>query len=87
MAKVTHYEHGTYNAICDRCGTDYKARQLKLEWTGLRVCHGPGTNDCWEERHPQDLLRGKKDDQAPPWTRPRGEEIELEVGDVTPEDL
>lgn len=55
---------------CDRCGGRYMSNQLRLEWNGLRVCHGPGTADCWDPRHPQDTLRGRPDRQAPPWTRP-----------------
>ena len=66
----TWYEHGQWNVICDRCGSEYKARQLRMEWTGLRVCSGPLTRNCWEPRHPQDFVRGVKDPQAPPWTRP-----------------
>lgn len=66
------FELGQWKAQCDRCGFDYKARHLKREWTGLRVCRGPNTNDCWEPRHPQESLRGKADRQAPPWTRPEG---------------
>lgn len=68
------YVAGQWNAVCDRCGFSFKARQLHREWTGLRVCKGPGTNDCWEPRHPQDLIQGKKDRQAPPWVRPNAAE-------------
>jgi hypothetical protein len=64
------FEPGTWNAICDRCGFKYKARQLRLEWTNFRVCSGPGTNGCWEPKHPQEKVRGKADHQAVPWTRP-----------------
>ena len=69
------YEHGQWNAVCDRCGNEYKARQLRKEWTGLRVCWGPDTTGCWEERHPQDLVRGRKDQQTPPWTRPEPPDV------------
>jgi hypothetical protein len=41
-----------------------------LEWTNFRVCSGPGTNGCWEPKHPQEKVRGKADHQAVPWTRP-----------------
>lgn len=61
---------GQWNAICDRCGAEYKSAQLRREWTGLRVCCGEGTRNCWESRHPQDFAKGKVDDQSPPWTRP-----------------
>jgi hypothetical protein len=36
---------------------------------------------------PQEFVRGKKDQQAPPWVRPEGPEITLTPGQVTPEDL
>ena len=64
------FELGAWNAICDRCGFEYKNRRLKKEWTGLIVCYGPGTNQCWEPRHPQDYVRGVPDDQSTPWSRP-----------------
>lgn len=75
-----HFEHGQYNADCDRCGFTFKARQLKLEWTGLRVCDA-----CFEDRHPQEFLRGVPDRQAPPWVRP-AQEDETPLN-VQPEDL
>lgn len=64
------FELGQWKAQCDRCGFEFRARQIKLEWTGLRVCSGAGTNDCWEVRHPQETIRGKVDRQSPPWVRP-----------------
>jgi len=73
-------ELGQWNAICDRCGGEFKARQLRLEWTGLRVCCGPGSNNCYETRNPQDFVRGKKDRQAPPWVRPEPPEIDVSPG-------
>ena len=69
------FSHGQWNAICDRCGTKYKSGQLRLEWTGLRVCSGPNTKQCWEPRHPQDFVRGKVDRQSPPWARPEPAEL------------
>lgn len=71
---------GRWNAICDRCGFKYKSNQLRQEWTGLRVCSGGGTNDCFEQRHPQDFVRGKADRQAPPWARPEPPEIDVSIG-------
>lgn len=81
------YEASQWNAICDRCGFKYKARQLRKEWTGLRVCSGGGTNDCFEQRHPQEKLRGKKDSQATKWSRPETPDYFLSTNEVTPEDL
>lgn len=70
------YRHGQWLAICDRCGFQYYSSKLRKEWTGLRVCSGPATNDCWEPRHPQDFVRGRKDNQSPPWVRPEPEPVE-----------
>jgi len=63
-AKFTKKE---WNAVCDRCGFEYKASKLREEWTGLMVCKG-----CWEPRHPQELLQVRGEDQAVPWSRPEG---------------
>ena len=84
---MSEYVAGAWNAVCDRCGFEYKSRQLSKEWTGLRTCRGPNTNDCWEPRHPQETLRAKPDRQAVPWTRPEGPDVFLSPGDVTVEDL
>lgn len=65
MSRADYYAHGQWNAICDRCGFKFKSSQLRKEWTGYRVCSG-----CFEPRHPQDYLKGRKDKQSPPWTRP-----------------
>lgn len=73
------YEQGQWNAICDRCGFKYKARQLRLEWNGLRTCCGAGTTNCWEPRHPQDFVKGKADRQAPPWVRPEPADTFIET--------
>jgi len=70
MGDADYFAKGEWNFECDRCGFKFKSGQIAQEWTGLRVCRGPGTNDCWEPKHPQQSLRGRKDDQAPPWTRP-----------------
>jgi hypothetical protein len=35
-------------AICDRCGFQYKYLELKEEWNGLLVCP-----ECYEPKHPQ----------------------------------
>lgn len=86
----TRFVKGQWNAICDRCGFQFKSAQLRSEWTGLRVCSGQGTNDCWEVQHPQDFVRGKADRQMPPWTRPDSDGIDVSPGsgnEVTADDL
>jgi hypothetical protein len=58
---------GDYNAICDRCGSKFKFSQLKLEWDGLYVCTA---NGCFENRQPQDYVKGVRDNMAVPVSRP-----------------
>jgi len=65
MGRADYLEIGTWNALCDRCQRKYKANQLKLEWTGWRVCES-----CWEPRHPQEFLRGHREDENVDWSRP-----------------
>ena len=76
----TYYAKGQHNAICDRCGFEYKSSQLKKEWTNLMVCR-----DCWEPRHEQDFVKGVKDDQSVSWTRAEGADVETDTsGWATP---
>jgi len=83
MGKRDYLKHGDWNAICDRCGIKYKASELKMEWDNLFVC-----NDCWEERHPQDFVRGLRDDQTVPIARPRPPDLFITAENETkPEDL
>ena len=81
------YVKGQWNAICDCCGFEYKSGQLRLQWNNLRTCIGPGTNGCWEPRHPQEAMRGKRDDQSLPWARPEPPEVTLGTNEVRAEDL
>lgn len=48
----------------------------------MRTCR-----DDWEPRHPQDLLRGRRDDQAVPWTRPPGADQQITVNPLDPDDV
>jgi len=74
MGKADFLKRGDWNAICDRCGEKRKASDLKKTWDGYYVC----PEKCWELRHPQDFLRGKKDDQSVPWTRPEAPDQEVD---------
>lgn len=59
-------ELGTWNVICDRCGFKKKAYQVAREpVTNLIVCR----DTCWEQRHPQEYVRSKPDDQTVPFVR------------------
>lgn len=67
MGHADYYKSGTYNGICDRCGSKFKFSDLKLEWDGLYVCTA---NGCWEPRQPQDYVKGVRDDMSVPVSRP-----------------
>src|SRR6478735_8128473 len=65
-----YYVAGDWNAICQRCGFKHKASDMKLEWTGLRVCE-----ECFELRHPQDLIQVREDYPATPWSSPEQADV------------
>ena len=67
MGHADYYKSGTYNGLCDRCGSKFKFSDLKLEWDGLYVCTA---NGCWEARQPQDYVKGVRDDMVVPVSRP-----------------
>lgn len=46
---------------CQRCGLDYRRKDIRREWTGAIVC-----KTCWEPRHPQDFVRARRDRIAAP---------------------
>lgn len=71
---------GTYNAICDVCGFEYKAKDMRMRWDGAFVC-----SSDYEPRHPQDFLRGRVDRQSVPIARPDSENFEQTP--VTVDDL
>ena len=78
MGHADYYRSGTYNGICDRCGSKFKFSDLKLEWDGLYVCTA---NGCWEPRQPQDYVKGVRDDMSVPVSRP--DQPPIYIQDVT----
>jgi len=64
MGKSDYYAAGQWSVICDQCGKKFKSSQVKKQWDGLIVC-----KRCYDPRHPQDFVRGVKDDQSVPFTR------------------
>ena len=77
------YEHGDNNVIDDRTGFKRKASQCEFEWNGFFV-----GKDQWEERHPQDFLRGFPDRQQPNVSRPGTGILFIETTDpVNPGDF
>jgi len=53
------YRPGDHYTTCDRTGFKVRASETKVEWTGARV-----RKQSWEARHPQDFVRGRKDNMA-----------------------
>jgi hypothetical protein len=62
---------GDHNAWCDQCGFKFKASELRKRWDGMYVCA-----EDYEARHPQDFIRSIPEKPAPPFSRPRNDEIE-----------
>lgn len=73
---------GDYNFICDRTGFKGKKSEMRKEWTGLWV-----RKEKWEPRHPQDLLRGRKDFPGVRIARVPGAPNQLGKNEVTIDDL
>ena len=80
MGHADYYKSGTYNGLCDRCGSKFKFSDLKLEWDGLYVCTA---NGCWEPRQPQDYVKGVRDDMSVPVSRPDQPPIYIQDETVT----
>jgi hypothetical protein len=75
----TTYKEGSYNVLCDRCGRKFKSNELRKTWDGLMVCRYD-----FEVRHPQDFVRGAKDNFALPWGRPQPIDYDLDGNPVSP---
>lgn len=65
---------GDWNTVCYQCGRKRKATYLKRHWQGYYVCP-----EHWEERQPQDFVRGVQDIQTPPWTQPMPADVFVPV--------
>lgn len=59
------YVPGEWNTVCDVCGFEYKATELKDRWDGAKVC----ARD-WEPRHVLDFFKVQPDNTGVPWSRP-----------------
>lgn len=75
-------EPGDFRVICDRSGFMCWASETVMEaHTGLRVKRG-----FEDRRHPQDFVRGVRDDQRVRNPRPEPEDTFI-VTPITPADL
>jgi Fe2+ or Zn2+ uptake regulation protein len=85
MSHVSHYKEGQHLFICDVCGTTHHSEKKKVMWDGKVTC---GRKGCFELRHPQDFVRGVKDDQTVKDNpRPRQTLSFLSAGEVTADSL
>ena len=57
------YALGKYSyGVCDRCGFRVRYLQMRMEWTGFKVCP-----ECYEPKHPQ---------LEPPYSKPDPEALQ-----------
>ena len=73
MGRADYYKDGAWSAICDECGKKFKFDQLKKRWDGLYVCQRD-----WEPRHPQDYVKGIRDNMSVPISRPEATDLLLQ---------
>lgn len=71
-----YYKPGSFWRIDDRTGFKVRAEDTKKEWNGLIV-----EKRFWEPRQPQDLVKGRADNQKVP--NPRPESTDVNIGPVT----
>ena len=66
---MTWYKKGSWNCLCDICGVQYKADQLRKNWKGLYVCPSD-----YETRQPLEFIRARSEDTSVPFSRPESED-------------
>ena len=71
------YKPGSFWRICDRTGFKVRAEDTREEWNGLIV-----SKSVFEERHPQDMVRGREDRQNVPKPRPRTVDQWIELANI-----
>jgi hypothetical protein len=71
------WREGDWLYNCQRCGFTIYGSEAKREWTGLNVC-----SKCWEPRHPQEFVRGVRDDMTVPFANPPGTPYFLGTNEV-----
>ncbi len=78
----TRFAPGDSNIICDRTGFKIKRSQARKEWNGRIV-----RKESFEERHPQDFLRVRPDDQSVRDARTEQTDVFLSTNEVTVDSL
>lgn len=72
---------GDWLFVCDKSGQEHYASDGRLEWNGLFVYKG-----YYEERQPQDFVKGVIDKQNVPITRPKTDPVFI-TDPITYDDL
>ena len=70
MVADRYYKPGSHYKICDVSGFKTRAGDTRKEWQGLVV-----DKRFYEERQPQDYVKGVRDDQTVPDARPRPKDV------------
>lgn len=70
MSRKTYWAEGDYKALCDGCGFEFKASELRERYDGMMVCQ-----EDWEPRHPSERPLSIRSPRALPWTRPEGPDV------------
>lgn len=65
MGRVLKFKMGSFYRVDDRTGFPQRAERTRQEWQGLIV-----DRSVWEPRQPQDLVKGRPDNQTVPKPRP-----------------
>lgn len=65
MGESNYYSDGQWNVTCDLCSKKIKSSTATKTWDNFYVCRHHR-----EARNPQDFLRGVKDEQTVPFSRP-----------------
>lgn len=74
MGTKLHYKPGSFYRICDRTGFAVRAEHTQKQWNNIIV-----RDRSFENRQPQDFVRGRRDDQTVPQPRPRSANVFLGV--------
>jgi len=74
MGQADFFAKGQWNFFCDLCGAKRKSSDGIKTWDNFYVCRKHK-----EERNPQDFLRGVRDDQSVPWSRPEASDTFVSV--------
>ena len=76
------YTSGDHYVICDRCGFKVRRSDARKTWDNLIVCPFD-----FEERHPLDFVRGRKDKIYVDDPRPEPADVFLTTNQISQSDL